>query len=103
MDDPQLDAAVPAVQDGLPRRADDAETAASATRFPRDAAGAKSPGRPTVGQLRRPPRTVEPDAQLAAARPQATLLMPKIAGYGNAANVQSLMLDCLPRTSNSPT
>jgi CBS domain-containing protein len=35
--------------------------------FPDDAAPADSPGRRTVGQIMRPPATIEPDAHLAAA------------------------------------
>jgi hypothetical protein len=35
--------------------------------FPGDAATADSPGRQTVGQIMRPPTTIEPDAHLAAA------------------------------------
>jgi DNA-binding NarL/FixJ family response regulator len=31
------------------------------------------------------------------------VLMPEVAGYETRQNVQSLMLDCLPRRSNSPT
>jgi CBS domain-containing protein len=37
------------------------------SRFPDDAVPANSPGRQTVGQVMRPPTTIEPEAHLAAA------------------------------------